>query len=295
MNCIFPLNFKIFCNFMNVRTKRSRGWVFTYNNWVPERRAAIMGLLCKYVITGEEVAPDTGTPHLQGFIYFVEAKSHQSVRTLLSGCHVEAIKGTAYQAASYCKKDGNYEEVGVCPLSPQEKGANEEARWTDAWEAAKRGDIENVDPRIRLTSYTTLKRIKKDFMSPPEILTATCGIWIWGESGSGKTHAVFAAYPEAYLKNASKWWDGYQGQDVAFFDDVDPSHASWIGRFFKVWADKYPFIADDKGGSLAIRPKSFIVTSQYEIDAVFLDKETRDALKRRFIVIKKEKNQNIII
>lgn len=275
--------------------KRSRGYCFTFNNWTPERRDIIMGLQCRYVITGEEVAPGTGTPHLQGFIYFADAKSYQSVRTLLSGCHVEQLKGTPKQAATYCKKEGAFIEKGSLPLTAEEKGEGEEERWAKAWELAKSGDVENIDPRIRLTSYCTIKRIRKDYMSPPPVLDRTCGIWIWGESGSGKTHAVFSAYPEAYLKNASKWWDGYQGQDVAFFDDVDPSHASWIGRFFKIWSDKYPFIADDKGGSLAIRPKTFIVTSQYEIDSVFLDKETRDALKRRFIVIKKEKDQNIII
>lgn len=32
-------------------------------------------------------------------------------------------------------------------------------------------------------------------------------IWIWGAPGVGKTRACYELSP--YMKNHSKWWDGY--------------------------------------------------------------------------------------
>lgn len=33
--------------------------------------------------------------------------------------------------------------------------------------------------------------------------------WIWGEPGTGKTRGVWDKYPDLYVKNLNKWWDGY--------------------------------------------------------------------------------------
>jgi len=76
---------------------------------------------------------------------------------------------------------------------------------------------------------------------------------------------------------------------------VDPTHSAWIGRFLKIWGDRYSFPAEVKGGSMSIRPLKFFVTSQYRIEEVFQDEPTREALNRRYVVIEKFADQNIII
>jgi len=121
------------------------------------------------------------------------------------------------------------------------------------------------------------------------------GWWIHGAAGAGKTKTVADTYPDAYRKPLSKWWDGYQGQEVAVLDDVDPSSSTWLGRFLKIWGDRYAFPAESKGGSASIRPRKFFVTSQYTPGEVFVDAPTLSAIVRRYIVIEKLAGQNIII
>jgi hypothetical protein len=109
-----------------------------------------------------------------------------------------------------------------------------------------------------------------------------CGIWVQGLSGCGKTTYVTKRWPKSYLKPINKWWDGYTTEAEVLLDDLDKTHASWVGYFLKKWSDKFPFIAEQKGTSIKIRPQVFIVTSQYTIDQIFEDEESRQALKRRF-------------
>jgi len=160
-----------------------------------------------------------------------------------------------------------------------------------------KGNIEEIDPRILVPYYAGIKRIQKDYQPRvPDLAVGTkYAIWIHGTAGAGKTKAVADTYPEAYRKPLSKWWDGYRDQPVVVLDDIDPTHASWIGRFLKIWGDRYSFPAETKGGSVVIRPVKFIVTSQYTPEDVFADAPTREAIARRYVVIEKHPNQNILI
>lgn len=274
--------------------ERGRSFVFTLNNPVPADEQRLRRLDTVYLVFGREVAPTTGTPHLQGYVYFANGKTLSAARTTL-GCHVEPARGTPTQCIEYCKKDGDFFESGVPPLDPRRRGDDERARWEDAWDKAKLGDITNIPADIRVRCYSTLKRIHRDYQPLPALLPRPCGTWIYGEAGSGKTFAVFSRYPELYTKGASKWWDGYDGQETVLLDDIDPEQRPWIGRFLKIWADRYPFVAESKGQSLQIRPLRLIVTSQYTIEQVFLDEETRSALNRRFVQINKINGQDILL
>jgi len=227
-------------------------------------------------------------------VYFTDAKSLAAVRRYLAGAHVEPAK-TISAAIAYCKKDGDFFEQGTAPVDPRAKGQLEIERWNRIWESAILGDIENIPPDVRIRYYGTLGRIKRDYMVPPGNIDSVCGTWIYGSSGVGKSHSVRALFPELYSKNASKWWDGYQKEDTVLLDDIGTSEAQWASRFLKIWADKYSFIADVKGGSICIRPKRLIVTSQYTIRGLFTDPETVDALERRFTVIHRISQEETLV
>jgi len=263
------------------------------------------------VVAGEEHAPgmynklikiETGTPHLQGYLVWVHAKSIAATRGLLPGCHIVVARGTHSQNRAYCKKirpidpepNATVYERGDIPADPADKGRDELLRWQGAWEAAKAGRIEDVPADIRVRQYSSIRRIERDFMPAMERLPGPCGVWIHGESGAGKSRAVLDQFPELYPKPRNQWWDGYQGELVVLIDDVDKFDVK-LGGKLKHWADAYPFIGETKGGSGKIRPKRLFVTSQYKIEDIWQDQETRDALLRRFIVMKKNLEEEIYL
>lgn len=98
---------------------RSRGYIYTVNNYTDEVETTLKALDAKYHVYGYEVG-EKGTPHLQGFIYFKTLKSFNQVRKMIPG-HIEAMEGTPLQAATYAKKDGNFWEEGDVPNNSTKK------------------------------------------------------------------------------------------------------------------------------------------------------------------------------
>lgn len=92
-------------------------------------------------------------------------------------------------------------------------------------------------------------------------------------------------YPDHYAKELNKWWDGYCDEGVVAIEEWAPKNEC-TASFLKVWADRYPFPAQIKGGSLKkIRPTKIIVLSNYTIDQCFERQEDREPIKRRFKVV----------
>lgn len=253
--------------------KKTRAWVFTYNNYIT------MDLFrpeMKYIIFGQETS-QIGTPHLQGFVVFLNPVNNPAQYFphgvwLQRAHHSEA-------AIEYCKKEGRFQEFGTRP-----KGAGMEAlRWESAFAAAKAGDMDKIPTDLRIRYYNTFKRIHLDYKSTPESLPKLSNLWIVGESGVGKSRWAYTNYPDAYRKAQNKWWEAYQGQPVVVIDDL---HPDWKGAIaLKNWGDHYGFIAEIKGSSLMVRPKKIIVTSNYTIEQVFSELD-RDPVERRFVQLR---------
>lgn len=120
---------------------QSRRWVFTLNNPVAAERQALATLFedrdnVLYAVTGNEVG-ENGTPHIQGFVLFGRNKRFNAVRNLLGPrVHIERAIGTSQQAATYCKKDGDYLEYGELPTSQGRRNDLEElTTWATTFEA----------------------------------------------------------------------------------------------------------------------------------------------------------------
>lgn len=260
----------------------TRGWCFTLNNYSEAERLAFLSVDCNYVVVGQEIAPDTGTPHLQGFVYFRTPKSLRQMKKIHAGAHWENQRGSTDQAADYCLKEGRFEQAGERPASQAVKGAKGAAKIKEMWDAAKAGNFEAIPlGLIKQAEYVYAKYAP---VLPDR--TILDNDWIWGSSGCGKSRRVREENPSFYSKPMSKWWDGYAREAVVVLDDFAPEHGKYLGYFLKIWADHYAFNAEVKGGMLRIRPLKIIVTSQYSITSCFEDAETIEAITRRFNVIK---------
>lgn len=259
---------------------RARGWCVTINNPTEEDEIAVFGCAdsekIKYGVFGFERG-ENGTPHIQGFVYFVNAVRLNTVKEFFARCHAERMRGTPLEAATYCKKDGDYWECGTLPDSQETKGAKGKQSIEERWALAKAGKFDQLPPeQIKTYEYIYQKHLVCEDRCDLD------NIWIYGQSGVGKSSFVRKTYTTFYSKPMSKWWDGYRGEDVVVLDDFAPEHGKYLGYYLKIWADHYAFNAEVKGGMLKIRPKTIIVTSQYPIEACFEERETIEAVSRRF-------------
>lgn len=108
---------------------RHRNWVFTLNNW-EETDWALLQELCEfncnklfvYMIFGFEKAPTTGTPHLQGYFVFTDAKTKDyCIHHLSHRARFRSSKGNSEQNFVYCSEDGDFYEFGDRPLDAKTK------------------------------------------------------------------------------------------------------------------------------------------------------------------------------
>lgn len=261
----------------------SRRWCFTVNNWTPDDEETFQQLECTYLVYGREVG-ESGTPHLQGYVTFKSMKRMSALKKVHQTAHWEAAKGTSLQASDYCKKEGDYFEKGDTPSQGKRNDLLKIALAIKSGSSLK--EVSDMAPDTYIRNYRGLANYAalqvEDFNAED-----VRGIWLYGPPGKGKSHhaRLFAeVIGGLYNKAQNKWWDGYNGEPVVLLDDMD---SDALAHYLKIWTDKYACSGEIKGGTVKLRHKWFIVTSNEPIDLLFADKPEvmRQAIKRRFHVI----------
>jgi len=158
--------------------------------------------------------------------------------------------------------------------------------WEHLLSCAKSGmlkDIEDNDPKSYICYYRTFKQIAVDHLKPRAQIRRC--LWIHGEPGSGKSRWVHQYFPDAFWKNANKWWCSYAGQAEVVLDDLGTLHLS---EYLKRWADRYPVSAEVKGTATGLCYTTFIVTSNFDIHGIqepVIPSDTIKAIARRFVQV----------
>ena len=253
---------------------KSRTWVFTINNYhqVPESLPSGVRYLCY----GKEVGL-TGTKHLQGLAVFRHARYRpDSLFQQFGQGWFEVARGSIEQNVRYCKKGGDFTELGERPLDPRRKGEKEIERWEQALLSAQGGKLDDIPADILIRHYNTFLKIASRHQQKPAELDQLDNLWLVGPSGCGKSTWVHRSYPGAFIKGWSKWWDGFDTDDIEHKTVVlDDLHPKWAEKeLLKNWADKFPFVAEVKGGAAIIRPERIIVTSNYTPEQVIFSRSS---------------------
>lgn len=227
---------------------------FTINNYSLEDFADIEELIkrSQYTICGFEIG-DQGTPHIQGYTELLKKTRFNSLKNIIKRAHIEARKGTAEQAATYCKKEGNWLEWG----ERRKQGCRNDLDRVriSALEEGLRGvtAIYNLQQIKVAEKFLTYNEEPRDWK--PEV------IWIWGPTGTGKSRKARELCKEdVYTKNSgSKWWDGYDGHEYIIIDDFRDSW--WEITYMLGLLDRYEFQVEIKGGYRQIRARTIVITS----------------------------------
>lgn len=237
----------------------------------------------RYTLYGKEVG-DSGTPHLQGFLYFKSGKTPQALIKKFPGAHIEPSR-EIQASIDYCKKEGDFVEYGIAPQKPggdtmEVKAAkNKRLRDTPLNELVDNGELGILD----------VKRLKqaKDILAQEGdayVAEGTRGLWVYGPPGTGKTHYARGLDGAFYIKAQNKWFDGYTREKTIVLDDLDKGGAC-LGHYLKIWADKWACTGEIKGGTVNLVHDRFVVTSNYlPSDLWPEDDEMRKAIERRFEV-----------
>lgn len=260
-------------------TTQLRNFVFTLNNPTDEEEKLLTTLSYKYLIYGREKG-QSGTPHLQGYCELDKKISFNKMKKFISRMHIEPRKGTAKQAADYCKKDGDFVELGT--ISNPGKRTDLE-RFVDAVKEERPTKKQLIEQHT--TTFARYPRFVEAVIAtyhPPEVMENLDFHWYHGATGTGKSRTAREENPGAYIKNLNKWWDNYDNEPCVIIDEWHPDLELSLGAHLKRWADHYPFQAEVKGGTMFIRPPRIIVTSNFKLFDCFQKSENYEPLERRF-------------
>lgn len=134
------------CKKKNDENCRQRDWCFTFHdmtllekefNFQHQLKLDVDNKKVKYFIMGIETCPTTNKQHIQGYIYWTNARTFSAVKKEYPTAHIEPRQAPdVRQAADYCKKENNYLEYGELPVNPQFGKVNE---WKEIVEDIKNG------------------------------------------------------------------------------------------------------------------------------------------------------------
>ena len=305
-----------------------KGFCFTYNNYTVDDEKMLMKLFerkhyFRFLAYGKEVAPSTGTPHLQGFFYLNEPAQFAHVKRKISGAWVGLLgadKGPHYHLEDdgktgfgYCFKEHQpgWIMVGVPPTEEEfkEQAPKGQGARSDLLAVKKKIDegvtceaLQESDEHFGtfaahskfFQGYQSAKRRRTTF-SPPEVHV------IFGPTGTNKSRRVWDSIKDAdgnydtseFFKlspdmagGATVWWDGYCGQKIVLIEEFRPGHMKF-NTLLDI-TDGYPTKVQVKGTSVHWSPEKIFITSPvspYEWYPNLTAQDKLDQLLRRITSI----------
>jgi len=249
----------------------SRGWCFTLNN---PKTKEILWASCqgssniRYAIYQVEIGVG-GTEHLQGYIELCQPRKLGTMRKLLPGAHFEIRRGTRDQAREYCRKQETRKPgEGNGPFEYGDYSSGGQGSRTDLTRAC--GFLKTHTVRECIIEMPEIAAKYPKFMHEYKSAITVRRTWkthvhvLIGETGTGKTKAVYEVQPLVWPKPPGSWYDGYDGEESVLIDDFDGKDIEF--RFTLQLLDRYPLRVPIKGSFVEWVPKKLFITTNVEVN-----------------------------
>jgi len=263
---------------------------------------------CKYCVFGFEVAPETGTKHIQGYVYFEHPCNWERIKKHLctnpisgevSGLpHFEAAKGTALQNRTYCTKEDSADPDFAGPRTWEDCAGSHtwEAHWEEYGDIStcpgrqgKRKDLDEwlqstlngttLSSAVGSSDITWLGTFSKYTKAYDRIREAMAThrsqppeiYWLYGATGTGKSRWANATYPSAYryCKIGGKTvW--WNGFDNHNEIIIDDIRADTFSfDYLLQLTDRYAFQGAIKGGDVKLNFNVMVITAPFHWKEMF--------------------------
>lgn len=265
----------------------SRKWIFTVNNYTERDIAWAKSIEAKCMTVSKEVG-ESGTPHLQGRVIF---KRNYRLAQL------KKLHGKANWLIMIDENDNNYvrkvDSDIIIDYDHRRQGARTDLNEIkdEIMKGKSVDDIALENPQLYHQYGRTLEKLE-DLKCKNKFRTEmTEGIWIHGETGTGKSHLAFEDYNENthYLwNNIDKgWWDGYNGQETVILNDFRGEIP--YGTLLQL-IDRWPFNVPRRSRKpVPFLAKKIIITSSLPPDKIYKNRDAEDKIEqllRRLKIIK---------
>lgn len=252
---------------------------FTINNYTPTIMEGLEEYECGYIIFGEEVAPTTGTKHLQGYCeLIVKTKFNTVKKSFPKGAHIEKRRGTQAQAITYCKKDGKYHEFGL----PKNQGARNDIRAVrELIVVNKVNSVKACIEKLPSMNFQTLRIIDRLLPMYEQARDWKPYVyWLYGTAGTGKTRFAYKILgKDCYTMNyASKFFLDYDADEYVLYDDFRKNSIPFNELLRQL--DRYQYKVEIKGGSRQFVPRVIVVTSDKHPSEMWQDNDFDQIIRR---------------
>lgn len=249
-----------------------RNVCFTINNPTADDFRWCESVECKYIVWARERG-ESGTPHIQGYIEFNGRMYFTMLKRECPRGHFEPRRGSAKQARDYCLKEGDARERG----SISRQGARTDL--SEVCHAISEGDDLRAIARDfpeQFVKYERGIRALREQTAKARDFRPTV-VWLWGASGCGKTREATAC-ESYYIKDNTRWWNGYDHQARIILDDFDRD--SWNFRDLLQLLDRYACRREIKGGYVEINSPEIYVTCEFAPSTLWRGSELEQITRR---------------
>ena len=185
----------------------------------------------KGAVLGFERGEKEETKHIQGVVFFNQQKTFNTLRDYFKNNHIEKVISLK-DAINYCKKDGDFIEIGDIPKTKQQTSITADFI-ADIKAGVNNNDLAYNYPTLYLQNLNKISSIREEerFNYYRVNYRNVKVFFVSGYSGIGKSFLPSLLLGEENIyrisENDANKWDKYEGQEIVIFEEFS-------GRFFHI-------------------------------------------------------------